>query len=406
MEDIDGDGSVSSCILKGVYMLQEQSGEGQQRFLERPDCLSAGNTEAGNFLAQAILDSMNIIMAVLDATGNIYMVNEAWRRQARESCSPDQLAHTGIGMNYLEVCRQARGISVEEAPEALAGIEAVLQKRQSSFTLEYPCFSPTRQSWYLMSVTPLPENEGAVVIHIDITERKQFEQQKDIFISMASHELRTPLTALKGLTQLEKRRCEKRGLSESLRFLAKIETQIDRLTKFVTELLDVSKMQAGRLDYAKEVIDLDALIHEIVETAQLASPSHKLTVHGVSRATIIGDQDKLGQVFTNLLSNAIKYSPRSDQVDIYLKAAQDVALVSIQDFGIGIPRERQGDLFERFYRVDTSRQNYIPGLGLGLYIAREIVKHHGGKIIVKSEEGRGSTFSVSLPLHSLQRDVG
>lgn len=385
-------------------MLHEQYGESQQRF-GRLDGLFAKSPEAPDFLAQAILDSVTVMMAVLDADGNVHVVNEAWRRQARESCSPEQLARTGIGMNYLEVCRQAQGTSAEEAPEAFAGIESILGGRRSSFTLEYPCFSPTRQSWYLMSVTPLPRNAGAVVAHIDITERKQLEQQKDIFISMASHELRTPLTALKGLTQLEKKKCEKRGISEALRFLAKMERQIDQLTKFVTELFDVSKMQAGRLDYAKEPLDLDALINEIVETTQLTSPGHRLTVHGASYATISGDRDKLGQVFSNLLSNAIKYSPQADHVDIYLEAVRDVAFVRIQDGGIGIPKERQGQLFERFYRVDISRRNYVPGLGLGLYIAREIVKHHGGEITVKSDEGKGSTFVVSLPLDNIHQRI-
>ncbi|GHO61722.1 hypothetical protein KSC_006140 [Ktedonobacter sp. SOSP1-52] len=379
-------------------MLHEPYGESQQAF-GHLDGLFAKNPEARDFLAQAILDSVTVMMAVLDTNGRVHIVNEAWRRQARESCSPDQLTRAGIGMNYLDVCKHAQGASAEEAPEAFAGIEAVLGGRQSSFTLEYPCFSPARQSWYLMSVTPLPGNAGAVVAHIDITERKQLEQQKDIFISMASHELRAPLTALKGLTQLEKKKSEKRGLSESLRFLTKMEKHIDQLTKLVTELFDAAKMQAGRLDYVKEPLDLDALINEIVETAQLTSPGHRLTIHGASHATISGDRDKLGQAFTNLLSNAIKYSPQADYVDISLETVQDGAFVRIQDAGIGIPKERQDRLFERFYRVDTSKQNYVPGLGLGLYIAHEIIKHHGGEITVSSEEGKGSIFSVSLPLH-------
>jgi PAS domain S-box-containing protein len=153
--------------------------------------------QVSDSLAQAILDSLDVMMALLDPDGTICVVNEAWRRRAQASCTPDQLKRTGIGMNYLEVCRQARGACSEEAPEALAGIQAVLQGIQPSFTLEYPCFSATQHNWYLMSVTPLPQNRGAVTAHIDITERMLLDQQKDTYIGMASHELRTPLTALK-----------------------------------------------------------------------------------------------------------------------------------------------------------------------------------------------------------------
>lgn len=181
--------------------------------------------------------------------------------------------------------------------------------------------------------------------------------------------------------------------------LIRMEGQVRTLTCLINDLLDVSKIQVGRLDYAKEPFDLDALINEIVETAQLTSPGHRLMIHGASHATISGDWDKLGQVFINLLSNAIKYSPQADHVDISLETVQDGAFVRIQDAGIGIPKERQDRLFERFYRVDTSKQNDVPGLGLGLYIAHEIIKHHGGEIMVSSEEGKGSIFSVSLPLH-------
>ncbi len=141
---------------------------------------------ANDSFSQAILDSLNVIMAVLEPDGRIFAVNEAWKRMARESCPPDRLERTGIGTNYLQVCKEAQGTSATLAPEALAGIEAVLRGAQSSFTLEYPCFSPTRKSWYLMDVTSLPQHEGAVVAHIDITERKQLEQHLQSEIEMAA----------------------------------------------------------------------------------------------------------------------------------------------------------------------------------------------------------------------------
>lgn len=352
-------------------------------------------------LAQAILDSVDVMMAVLDPDGTICLVNEAWRRRAQATCTPDQLERTGIGINYLQVCRQAQGVCTEKAPEALEGIQAVLQGRQPAFILEYPCFSPTQHNWYLLSVTPLPQNRGAVTAHIDITERKLLDEQKDTFIAMASHELRTPLTVLKVLVQWTKKQCDKQGMSDPLLYLTNMETQINRLTQLVAELLDVSKIQAGTFDYAREGIDLDALINEVVETTQQTNPGHRLRVHGASHAMITGDWSKLSQVFTNLMSNAIKYSPQANTVDIYLETSPEWARVSVQDYGIGISREHLGNIFERFYRINTSKGNYVPGLGLGLYIAYEIIKQHQGNITVTSEEGKGSTFSVVLPLSSI-----
>jgi PAS domain S-box-containing protein len=355
--------------------------------------------------AQAILDSMDVMMALLDPDGTICVVNEAWRRRAQAFCTADQLERTGIGMNYLEVCRQARGACSEEAPEALAGIQAVLQGTQPSFTMEYPCFSATQHNWYLMSVTPLPQNRGAVTAHIDITERILLDQQKDTFIGMASHELRTPLTALKMLARRAKKKWAE-GMRDPLLDLTKMETQIDRLTKLVAELMDVSKIQAGTFDYDEEMIDLDALLDEVVETTQQMNSGHRLIIHGASHAMITGDRSKLSQVFTNLLSNAIKYSPQANTVDIYLETSHDVALVSVHDDGIGISGEHLGSIFERFYRINTTRSNHVPGLGMGLYIAYEIVKQHRGNITVTSEEGKGSTFSVSLPLSRIGTSTG
>ncbi|HTK11200.1 MAG TPA: SpoIIE family protein phosphatase [Ktedonobacteraceae bacterium] len=136
--------------------------------------------------AQTILDSLDIIMAVLDTDGKIVAVNKAWRHVAQESCSPVQLKRTGVGVNYLQVCREARGVSADFAAEALIGIESILHGTQLSFTMEYPCFSPTRQNWYQMNVTPLAQHKGAVVAHIDITERKHLELRFQMQVDKAA----------------------------------------------------------------------------------------------------------------------------------------------------------------------------------------------------------------------------
>jgi PAS domain S-box-containing protein len=232
---------------------------------------------------------------------------------------------------------------------------------------------------------------------LDNSARKELEQRKDTFISMASHELKTPLTALKLQTTLLHRQLAKQGIPASAPALSRMETQINKVTRLVEELLDVSKIQAGRLEYVQETVDLDALLQDITETVQQSSPSHTIVVRGAVGTSLIGDPDRLGQVFINLLSNAIKYSPDAETVEMDLSTSEDAVTVRVRDHGLGIPREQRDKIFDRFYRVTDLSQRAIPGLGMGLYIVAEIIKHHGGTITVESAVGEGSTFTVTLP---------
>jgi two-component system, OmpR family, phosphate regulon sensor histidine kinase PhoR len=231
----------------------------------------------------------------------------------------------------------------------------------------------------------------------DITERKELESRRDDFISMASHELKTPLTSLKGFSQLLKKRLKKQELTEPLWYLTKMETQIEKLTNLIAELLDISKSHAGKLEYREEVIDIDALVRELVENLQPTSSSHTIRITGTSQKKVVGDKDRLEQVFTNLITNAIKYSPEAANVAIQISSTQNTVIISVQDDGIGIPQEHQEKIFERFYRVINDKDTTFTGFGMGLYIVHEIVQRHKGKIWVESTEGAGSTFYVSLP---------
>jgi len=232
---------------------------------------------------------------------------------------------------------------------------------------------------------------------LDNSARKELEQRKDAFISMASHELKTPLTALKLQTQLVQKRLERQSLPEAATALSRMDGPVKQLERLIGELLDVSKIQAGRLEYLQEAVDLEALLQEITETMQQTNPSHTLVVRGTVGTSLLGDPDRLGQVFTNLLSNAIKYSPDAETVEMDLSASEETVTIRVRDHGIGIPREQRDKIFERFYRATGPRQRAIPGLGMGLYIVAQIIKRHGGTITVDSAVGKGSTFTVILP---------
>jgi PAS domain S-box-containing protein len=271
------------------------------------------------------------------------------------------------------------------------------QQLMTPYEKEFVCIDGSRLP-VLVGGTVLPYYPCQTIgFVLDNSARKELEQRKDDFISMASHELRNPLTTLKLQLSILHRQLDEQGIQASALVLAGMETQINRVTRIVDELLDVSKMQAGRLEYVQEPVDLDALLQEVVETMQHTHPSHTIVVRGSVQTTLLADRDRLGQVFTNLLSNAIKYSPDAQTIEMDLEASRERVTVRVQDHGFGIPREQRDKIFERFYRAEAPRQRGIRGLGMGLYIVSEIVKSHGGTITVDSEVGKGSAFTITFP---------
>ena len=256
--------------------------------------------------------------------------------------------------------------------------------------------------YFDLSIEPLHNGNGEIIgvtgTSRDVTEQVELEKRKDDFISIASHELRTPITVLKGFTQLLTKQLDQQGMHEPVSMLKKMDTQSNKLVRLIDELLDASKIQVGRLDFEEEPVDLDTLVHETVEMLQESTLTHVLHVSGATHAVIQGDKERLGQVFTNLITNAVKYSPQANSVDITLSSSKKAALISVRDYGVGIAKAHQKHIFDRFYRVHDSSNKTFKGLGMGLYIAYGIVKRHGGDTTVQSAPGKGSTFTISLPL--------
>jgi PAS domain S-box-containing protein len=308
------------------------------------------------------------------------------------------------GYTREDLCAGRMNVLHITPPEYLARTRQVHQEliTQQSITYEkeYICKDGSRLPVLVCGVVLQHRPFQMIGFVLDNSARKELEQRKDAFISMASHELKTPLTSLQLQTQLLAKLLAKQGISDAAPALSRMQVQGKRLEHLIAELLDVSKIQAGRLEYAQETVDLDALLREITDTLQPIHPSHTLVMRGAvqtGQASLMGDPDRLGQVFTNLLSNAIKYSPGAQTVEIDLDASADAVTVRMHDHGLGIPQEQREKIFERFYRASGPRQRTIPGLGIGLYIVAEIIKRHGGTITVDSEVGKGSTFTVTLP---------
>ena len=198
--------------------------------------------------------------------------------------------------------------------------------------------------------------------------------------------------------QLLRQRLERQGQSQIVESFTRVEEPIRRLERLIGELLDVSKMQAGKLEFILESIDLSALVREVAETMQQIETSHTITVDATQPLLMEGDQGRLEQVLINLLTNAIKYSPKGETVEVTVSSTSETATIRVRDHGAGIPQEQREKIFERFYRIDDPKRGKISGLGMGLYVVKEIVKQHQGTILVESELGKGSTFSIILPL--------
>ncbi len=224
-------------------------------------------------------------------------------------------------------------------------------------------------------------------------EIKTLNYQKDEFISFASHELKTPLTTIKGYLELAGQSPDKVNV-----FLPKINKQADRLTAIIADLLDVSRIHAGTLARISEPVNINNLIRESVETARAAWPNHHFNAEMPDRELrLFVDGQKLGQVFLNLLTNAAKFSAEGTEIIIESVELGDMLRISVTDKGIGIEAEELDRIFGRFYRVGEKGPR-TDGLGLGLYISREIVEAHQGRIWAESQVGKGSIFTLEIPL--------
>lgn len=229
---------------------------------------------------------------------------------------------------------------------------------------------------------------------------------RDDFLSIASHEIKTPLTTLTLRLEQALRRL-RAGENVDAGILDRALSQVDRLTVLTNDLLDVSRIAAGRLTLRREPVALNDVVREAAAAARSDTGKHAITLEEQGGEVVVeGDRGRLLQVVASLLDNAIKYTPRGGPIRVSLSRRDGEALLSVADPGIGIPSEQMGMLFERFFRARNAPISSFGGLGLGLYICRDIVERHGGRIWVESELGRGSTFRVALPLLEAGRARG
>lgn len=245
--------------------------------------------------------------------------------------------------------------------------------------------------------------EGLVKQEKDKQAIEELLKKKDEFINIASHELKTPMTSLKGYLQLLSRNNLDAATKEN--FINKAKMQAEKVTSLVNDLLNVSKIQSGQMALDISEFDLLDLIRDVVNAVQLTNQTHQVDIEAAGEVIIKGDYSRLEQVLSNLIVNAIKYSPNSNRVIISIASEGREVTVKVQDFGIGIESAQVPHLFDRFFRSPEVLKNYS-GLGLGLYISKEIVLRHGGNIGVISEPLKGSTFWFSIPAEAVFSNNG
>jgi signal transduction histidine kinase len=251
-------------------------------------------------------------------------------------------------------------------------------------------------------------NDGNVIKNwvgtfTDIDDQKKVEKEKDEFLSIASHELKTPLTSIKAYVQLLDRKLKLDKQSAEAGFMNKVQDQIEKLNNLITDLLDVSKIENGKLKINKKPTSLENIISNAVETIIQTHDENKVKIkrHGINPDILIPlDEVRIEQVLINFLTNAIKYSPQNNQIIVttFVDQEKQEVKVSVTDFGIGIPDFKQDAVFRKFYRVEESSLQF-QGMGIGLFICSEIIKQHHGTIGVSSKVEEGSTFYFTLPLN-------
>ncbi len=341
-------------------------------------------------LFRAITTASPTALWMADEQGRITYVNQIWVDWTGNPLE----SHMGEG--WLSAVLKD---DIEQATNKFLGDHKDRKFHESQFRVKH---HDGTLRWIVCTGNPQFNAQGTFTGYIgacvDITEQKQLQDQKDEFIGIASHELKTPVTSIKAYGQVLEAMFRKAGDDRKADMVVKMNNQVDRLSSLIGDLLDVTKIQSGRLQFNDTYFDFNQLMLDLVEDLQRTTAKHQIATELQHVGDVFADKDRISQVLTNLVTNAIKYSPDADRIIVKAEIDNGEVTVCVEDFGIGIKEDVKDKVFEQFYRVSGDKQHTFPGLGLGLYISSEIIKREGGRIWVNSVQGKGSTFCFALPL--------
>jgi two-component system CheB/CheR fusion protein len=361
-----------------------------------------GADESRAFL-ERVLDEMPALICILEGPQHICRYLNPFALQL--------LTHEGIEPAGQPIERMLPGLREQGL---VAVLDAVFEEGQpvalpETYYLYEGAQGERTETWWDFVAAPWRTVSGAVagvlVLGPDVTERvrqraerDRLDQQREEFLSIATHELRTPLTSLKGRVQFARHQLERHGSVEPTN-LERMERAVERMEMLVNDLVDMVRLEAGKLVLRRERVELGQLCRAIIEELAAVSGRQIDAQLPTDPIWVEADVTRLGQVLSNLLTNAIRYSPADQPITVLLAADAAQARVTVRDRGPGIPPDVLQHLFERFYRApEAERQpGGEEGLGLGLYIAHEIVQRHGGRLWSESMLGQGAAFTFTLP---------
>jgi two-component system phosphate regulon sensor histidine kinase PhoR len=335
---------------------------------------------------EAVFLSMFDGIMIVDTEGSIMLMNQALKEFLNVDGEP-------LGKRPLEIIRN---IDVHEV------LNKTLHMDKGVYSKEITVFVPDEKI-LLVHATPIIRNnktEGVVLVFHDITNLRRLEKVRQDFVANVSHELRTPMTSIKGYaeTLLEGALDDKENARD---FLKIIYADSDRLARLIEDILDLSKIESGKMKMVLKPCALKPIIEKVVSSLskQIQEKAIQVSIQVVEDVPqVVADEVRMSQVFFNLVDNAVKYSEQEGRVDISVRVKGSSIVVEIKDTGIGIPEQDLSRVFERFYRVDKARSREQGGTGLGLSIVKHIMQAHKGEISVQSTLGQGSTFTLSIPI--------
>ncbi len=242
-----------------------------------------------------------------------------------------------------------------------------------------------------------------VIISIALEARFEMEEQKDEFIAFMAHELKNPLAAVIGFSNLIVEKAK--GNDKTTSYGHSIAEATNKMLELINDLLDIASIEIGKFTYSDSFFNMTDLATEVIAHQRIIAKNRTIEFKGLSKQMLYGDRYRIGQIITNLLTNAIKYSPQKKKIIVKLKETKGKVSLSVRDFGLGIAKKDQKQIFSRFYRAHDVVRSKSEGLGLGLFICQQIIRHHKGKLWVKSKIGHGSTFFLELPLRPIQESI-
>jgi PAS domain S-box-containing protein len=334
--------------------------------------------------------------------------------------NPRACSMLGVGKEEIVVSSLSRFFPPDGQHSLLSSFEAAVRDPSlgGSTVTQQAVRGDGSRVWLQVTSTPIRRPDGTLdhilIMLEDVTAKRAAEASataslaelerinilKSEFISVVSHEFRTALAGIQGFSEMI--RDEDLDKAEMKEFAGDINKDALRLNRMITEMLDLDRIEAGRVSLRLSNVDLNAAITDSIERARATSPAHSIVADlDPLLPTLLADGDRLVQVVTNLLNNAVKYSPDGGEIRVRSQLTGSQTLVSVSDQGQGIPEDYITRIFERYERYEASATSRIMGTGLGLPIARQIVEMHGGRIWVESTPGAGSTFHFTIPIHKL-----